>query len=297
MYYRRKILLTLLELSNNSLEKIRLHKLLLIISENQQNKTYNFVPNKFGCYSFQANADLNTLKTYGLVKESDIYWYKVDKKNYYNQLNSDDKILIKKVINEFGTLSTKELVKYTYINYPYYATKSIIASKLLASDELKIINREISNQKTGNRKTLYTIGYEGLNIEQYLNKLIRNNVKVLCDVRRNPVSMKYGFSKNQLMRACNSLHIKYFHFPSLGIASEMRQSLETQNDYDLLFEAYKSTVLKNEIVPQKLIVELIRLYNNVAITCFESDINKCHRTHLANVLTKTEGWNLNLIHL
>ena len=297
MYYRRKILLALLELSDNSLEKIRLHKLLLIISEKQQNKTYNFVPNKFGCYSFQANADLNTLKTYGLVKESDIYWYKVDKKNYYNQLNSDDKFLIKKVINEFGTLSTKELVKYTYINYPYYATKSIIASKLLASDELKIINREISNQKTGNRKTLYTIGYEGLNIEQYLNKLIRNNVKVLCDVRRNPVSMKYGFSKNQLMRACNSLHIKYFHFPSLGIASEMRQSLETQNDYDLLFEAYKSTVLKNEIVPQKLIVELIRLYNNVAITCFESDINKCHRTHLANVLTKTEGWNLNLIHL
>ncbi|MGB8321024.1 MAG: DUF488 family protein [Ignavibacteriaceae bacterium] len=297
MYYRRKILLALLEQSDNSLEKIRLHKLLLIISEKQQNKTYNFVPNKFGCYSFQANADLNTLKTYGLVNESDIYWYKTDKTNYYNQLNPDDKLLIKKVINEFGALSTKELVKYTYINYPYYATKSIIASKLLTGNELKIINREISNQKTGNSKTLYTIGYEGLNIEQYLNKLIRNNIKVLCDVRRNPVSMKYGFSKNQLMRACNSLHIKYYHFPSLGIASEKRQSLETQNDYDLLFEVYKSTVLKNEILPQQLILKLIGFNNNAAVTCFESDINKCHRTHLANALTKTEGWKLNLIHL
>jgi uncharacterized protein (DUF488 family) len=297
MYYRRKILLALLELSDNSLEKIRLHKLLLIFSENQQNKTYNFVPNKFGCYSFQANADLNTLKTYELVKESDFYWYKVDKEKYYRQLNNEDKYLIKEVVDKFGVLSTEDLIKHTYLTYPYYAVNSTIASRLLTRDELQVIKLKTAIKKPKNEKILFTIGYEGLSIEQYLNKLIRNNIKVLCDVRRNPVSMKYGFSKNQLMKSCKSLHIKYLHFPALGIASDKRQSLETQDDYNLLFDDYKSTVLKNELVLQQVIVNLIGLNNRVAITCFESDINKCHRTHLANSLTKLEGWNYKVIHL
>lgn len=54
-------------------------------------------------------------------------------------------------------------------------------------------------------------------LEQYLNKLIENDVKVLCDVRRNPISMKFGFSKHQLIKACNGVGIEYKHIPEVGI--------------------------------------------------------------------------------
>ena len=34
---------------------------------------------------------------------------------------------------------------------------------------------------------LPTIGYEGRSIDEYLNLLIKNNIKLLCDVRKNPI--------------------------------------------------------------------------------------------------------------
>jgi len=53
--------------------------------------------------------------------------------------------------------------------------------------------------------TLFTIGYEGISLEEYFNRLIKNDVKVLVDVRNNPLSMKFGFSKTQLKRFCEKL--------------------------------------------------------------------------------------------
>lgn len=34
---------------------------------------------------------------------------------------------------------------------------------------------------------------------------------------KNPISMKYGFSKSQLQNACEGVGISYNHFPDLGI--------------------------------------------------------------------------------
>ena len=62
---------------------------------------------------------------------------------------------------------------------------------------------------------------------------------LLCDVRRNPLSRKYGFSKSTLSKACGNVGIRYEHLPELGIASEQRQELTTQADYDALFEVYE----------------------------------------------------------
>ena len=61
MYYRRKILLSLLQVFDNKLEKIRLQKLLMLLAKLQLKPDYHFVPFKFGCYSFQSNADLSTM--------------------------------------------------------------------------------------------------------------------------------------------------------------------------------------------------------------------------------------------
>jgi hypothetical protein len=51
---------------------------------------------------------------------------------------------------------------------------------------------------------IVTIGYEGRSLEAFLNLLLQNSVTLLCDVRRNPLSRKYGFSKSTLSKARSS---------------------------------------------------------------------------------------------
>ena len=66
-------------------------------------------------------------------------------------------------------------------------------------------------------KQLFTIGYEGISLETYINKLIINDVNVLCDVRKNAYSQKYGFSKQTLELACKVLTSNTFTFHLLAL--------------------------------------------------------------------------------
>jgi uncharacterized protein YwgA len=87
MYYRRKIILSLIQVFEGELEKIQLQKLLFLFTRLQkEKKAYDFVPYKFGCYSFQANSDLSTLKKYGIVSETNKSWKKEDEINYLVEL-------------------------------------------------------------------------------------------------------------------------------------------------------------------------------------------------------------------
>ena len=62
MYYRRKIILALLQVFDNELEKIRLQKLLFLFCQQQEKPDYDFVPYKFGCFSYSANAALTAMQ-------------------------------------------------------------------------------------------------------------------------------------------------------------------------------------------------------------------------------------------
>jgi uncharacterized protein (DUF488 family) len=295
MFYRRKVLLSMLQVFENKLDKIQLQKLLFLHSRYEtKKKTYDFVPYKYGCFSFQANADLKTLKKYGIVDDTKIYWSKVDDTNYLVQLNNDDK----KIVSDFSIIyknkSSRDLIKLTYNRYPYYAINSIIAEKHLSKEELKKID-DLKPEET--KTTLFTIGYEGISFEHYLNKLIRNNIKVLCDVRKNALSMKYGFSKTQLKTACESLGITYIHIPEVGINSDKRKQLNCQKDYDLLFDEYKLNNLSQTVNYQKEILNLLKKSKRIALTCFEADSCQCHRTHLAEAISNLKEFKYVIEHL
>lgn len=294
MYYRRKIILSLLQVFNGELDKMSLQKLLFLLSRQQADKSFHFVPYKFGCFSFQANADLSTLGKYGLVSESDKNWTKTDVTDYISEIKPIDQSAIMFVKTQFGTLNKDELVKLTYKSYPYYAIKSTIAASILNPEELEKVEKQ-KPSKTGT--VLFTIGYEGISLEEYLNKLIINDVKVLCDVRKNSLSMKYGFSKSQLQNACKGVGIEYIHIPEVGIESDKRQELNTQADYDRLFTYYRANVLKNAIEKQKEILGLLIRKKRIALTCFEANICQCHRKHLAESIAKMDGFDYELKHI
>ncbi|CAN5301510.1 hypothetical protein BH23BAC3_BH23BAC3_18820 [soil metagenome] len=113
MYYRRKILLSLLEVFDNELEKIRLQKLLMLFTKKQQSPTYDFVPYKFGCFSFHANADLHTMIKYEQVNKHQKKWVRTEKKSRLNELKPQDRKAIFELKKEYGDKSIQELLEIT----------------------------------------------------------------------------------------------------------------------------------------------------------------------------------------
>ncbi len=294
MYYRRKILLALLDQFGGKLDKISLQKLLFLFVRQQDKKSFHFVPHRFGCYSFQANADLKTLTKYSKVKETEKDWEIKDEKDYYLELNTKDKAALRYIKSQYSDFNCNELIELTYKNYPFFAINSTIADRFLAEEELK----KIESQRVRKTETiLFTIGYEGITLEQYINKLIVNDVKVLCDVRKNPMSMKFGFNKSQLMKACQGVGIEYKHIPSVGIENDKRQELKTQADYDKLFVYYKESILPEKTTEQKELLELLISKKRIALTCFEANICQCHRKHLAEALLTFDDNNFKIRHI
>jgi uncharacterized protein (DUF488 family) len=294
MYYRRKVILSLIETFNGELEKFQLQKLLMLFSLYQKNASYHFVPYKYGCFSFQANADLATMKKYEWVEENEKSWKKITKQSYFNELTESDKKALTELKNIFNHKSSEYLIKHTYRNHPYYAINSKIAHQVLNQEEL---NKVVKQKPISTKKALFTIGYEGVSIEQYINKLINADVKVLCDVRKNSYSMKYGFSKSQLKMACEGVGIQFLHIPEVGIVSDKRKELNNQSDYDLLFADYVKTVIPKTVTEQEKILHLIKEHQRVAITCFEKDICQCHRKHLAEAICQLPEFDYELFHL
>jgi uncharacterized protein (DUF488 family) len=107
----------------------------------------------------------------------------------------------------------------------------------------------------------------------------------LVDVRNNPLSMKYGFSKSQLKKYCASLGIEYVHIPEVGIQSDQRQELNTQSDYDKLFAVYRKNNLSQTTTHRNNeILNMLKQHKRIALTCFEANICQCHRKHLAEAI-------------
>ncbi len=244
MFYRRKIILALLQIFEGQIDKISLQKLLFLFTQRQAIAEYDFIPYKYGCYSYTANADLIAMVKRGMLSETSSHFINSETVDYFKTLKEEDRKLILEVKTNFGKMSVNALMKYTYLNYPYWAINSIRAKDVLTIEQLEKVN---SSRPVNEGNVLFTIGYQGISLEEYLNRLLKNGVKVLVDVRNNPLSMKYGFSRSQLQRYCGSIGIEYVHFPEVGIQSEQRKELNTQADYDKLFAVYRQYNLTPEL--------------------------------------------------
>lgn len=294
MFYRRKIILALLQLFDGQLDKIRLQKLLFLFANKQAKAEYDFIPYKFGCYSYSANADMTAMVTRGFLTEDEKTFAKKDPTDYLKQLKPADLKLLQEVKTHYGKMSANALMKHTYINFPFYAIKSEVAENILSQDELEKITKA---KPKSNKTVLFTIGYEGISLEEYLVRLLKNDVKVLVDVRNNPLSMKYGFSKSQLKKYCASVGIDYVHIPEVGIQGDQRQELNTQNDYDKLFAVYRKNNLTQTTAHQTEILKLLKQHKRIALTCFEANICQCHRKHLAEAIETLPGFNYEVKHI
>lgn len=295
LYSRQKLLLAILQKFGGKLTSVDLQKYLFLFTETcEQNKSYEFVPYRFGCFSFQSYADRRKLVEFGILDEGDKWSLLSSDADYVSQLKDSDQEKLDRFYDKYKDIRGNTLVKDVYRRFPYFAIRSEIAADLMDKQELKIIEDEKPSQSD---KVFFTIGYEGKSFENYLNRLLKNNIQVLCDVRKNPLSRKYGFSKRTLSDTLSKLDIEYVHLPELGIISEKRQQLKSQADYDRLFDDYESTTLKENNQTLETLMDIINQKQRIAITCFEAEQCMCHRGRVAEAIGKNPDCDFPIVHV
>ncbi|MDD4254910.1 MAG: DUF488 family protein [Methanofollis sp.] len=243
--------------------RLRLVKTMFLIS--QRTRAYNFVPYRWGPYSFQMYHDLLHLEKEGYVyqEEKDVILRNCD-------FPHPDPYLERIIENYKDKVFTNEnYIDEIYNNYPEYT---------ILSEYKKL--QDYERNETG----MSTIGYEGKDIDQFLYDLVKNKITLVIDVRRNPFSMKYGFTMNKLVSYLEKMGIKYVHMPELGIGSEKRKDLKTEQDYKKLFMEYSTHLISKKEELEHL--KKLSKKEKVALLCFEADPKKCHRGVIAEELRK-----------
>lgn len=281
-FYRQRYILALLQIFNCELHRTDFQKYLFLANQefSLTKEHYAFLPYNYGPFSFQAFADIRRLSDLGFIKSDDTI--RLDSSiDYMSLLQDVDKKALEGVYRKYAGLKGQSLIRDVYTKYPYFACKSKILPE--------VMDNGINLPSFESSQALFSIGYEGRTIDQYLNILVKNNVSVLVDVRKNPISMKYGFSKSTLNNATKNIGINYLHVPDLGIESSERKNLNSYADYCELFDGYEKHVLKNNNEALLNITKLYNTGNRVALTCFERDVNYCHRSRISNRICEDSG--------
>ena len=279
---RQRLLIGLLAAFSDTVPNRQFQKLLFLYCQQYDStRLYDFVPYRFGAFSFTSYADRRKLIERGLIADNLSSWQLTSIGRRAALLSRYPDMMT--FVDRYGALNGDSLVAETYRRYPYYAIRSEIAKNVLRGDKAAL--RRIEDARPPpNPNTLTTIGYEKRSLECFLNSLIKAGVTLLCDLRRNAVSRKYGFAKSTLQNACDGVGIRYEHLPELGINSESRRNIRGQAEYRRLFKEYENHELPRQKNALENIAHWIKSGECVALTCYEQNSNYCHRSRVAKML-------------
>jgi uncharacterized protein (DUF488 family) len=133
---------------------------------------------------------------------------------------------------------------------------------------------------------LYTLGYQGVDVDSYVSKLKAAGVGIVADVRETPWSHKRSFCKNILSGELSKAGIEYVHVKSAGNPKANRRSAP---DLAECLRRYKIYLDDNPTGVVDLI-EVIRTAasrnRTVCLTCFERDADDCHRSILVDAMRR-----------
>jgi uncharacterized protein (DUF488 family) len=293
MFYRRKILLALIEVFGGVLKRTDCQKLLFLFCQQTKRNYYDFFPYKFGAFSQVVYQDKRRLTMLGLLCDQDDFEV-ATQQSFFAQLKKKDQTALMSLALNCATLTGTPLIHKTYMEYPEYTCRSTILSEVLSPQK---INQVRFSWNMDESPCLFTIGYQGRTIDAYLNALIANNIQALLDVRKRPQSMKYGFSKTRFRNYVESAGLTYVHIPDLGILSELRQHLDTPEDYTRLFEYYQTEILPGQTQAVREVEALLSEHSRIALTCFEADYHFCHRHKITECIKNISDFTTPIVHL
>ncbi|MGB9858905.1 MAG: DUF488 family protein [Moorellaceae bacterium] len=278
MNMRQKILLSLINCAGGKISRLRLVKLAFLLAQEynlkQINTFYQFVPYRYGPFSFTLYHEIQSLIKKGIIITPSEHELQIPA---YLDLCLEEELerAVKLLWYHYGKLELSKLVKIVYTNYPWFTAKSEHNTKRV-------------NLLPTTENAIYTAGYEGLQVDGFLNLILKTGIQKLIDVRRNPVSRRYGFHKTTLSRICQYLGVEYIHVPELGIPSAWRTNLCSSFDYEQLFARYQQEILLNQESSIKNIASWVTSKPSVLV-CYEANPNYCHRSRLAKLVSNITG--------
>jgi len=130
---------------------------------------------------------------------------------------------------------------------------------------------------------IFTIGYEGATMADFLAALKGAGVEQVIDVRALPLSRRPGFSKTALRGALEEAGIEYVHLKALGTPADGRAAARAGRHADLE-RIYAGQLELPEAIAQS--AQMLALANEMpsALLCMEREPAHCHRTLLLDAV-------------
>ena len=126
---------------------------------------------------------------------------------------------------------------------------------------------------------IFTIGYEGATMAEFLGALTAAGVRRVIDVRALPLSRRPGFSKSTLAASLHEAGIEYVHLKALGTPKEGRDAAK-KGDVVTLERVYEHQLALPEAQAQAAQMRELAAEKPSALLCYERDPCHCHRTLL-----------------
>ncbi len=139
--------------------------------------------------------------------------------------------------------------------------------------------------------TIFTIGYEGATLSDFLATLKAAQVECVIDVRELPQSRRAGFSKRALSAALEAEQIGYEHHRQLGDPKPGRDAAKAGrfDEFRSIFTAHMKTKAAKDAL-QALTPTLKK--QRCVLLCYERDHRTCHRNLLCYDLQRLGSFEI-----
>lgn len=142
------------------------------------------------------------------------------------------------------------------------------------------------------KDTLFTIGHSTRTITEFVNLLKAHNVKQIVDVRTIPKSRHNPqFNEGVIEKSLRKEGIDYIHLSELGgLRHTTKDSINT-GWRNKSFRGYADYMATDEFEEGLKILQKLGKDKSSAIMCAEALPWRCHRSMIADALTK-KHWNV-----
>lgn len=141
--------------------------------------------------------------------------------------------------------------------------------------------------------TIYTIGYEGLGIDEFISLLKAYDIETVVDIRELPLSRKPGFSKTALSNTLQLTGLEYIHVAALGCPKPVRDQYREDGNWQLYTKGFTKYLSTQASAVESL--STLASTSSCALLCYEADFNFCHRSMVADAVYKFSG--MGVVHI
>lgn len=127
--------------------------------------------------------------------------------------------------------------------------------------------------------TIYTAGYEGLAIDDFIGRLKQAKIDKVLDVREYPLSRKKGFSKKAFALCLSAAGISYEHSPPLGCPKPIRNRYKIDGDWSAYSRDFRAYIQTQDTILNELLSDATE--QRICMVCYEADARFCHRSLIA----------------